>query len=341
MSCPGVSDCVNLRDCPQILVEATSKCYNGDRSLFCGINNNYEPYVCCPQLYPPPYQQDGTNHLPNNQYDQNQNNKLTGSCGRSLIQGSYYKKLGAYPFVARIGFKNVNTGNLAYPCTGSIISKRVVLSAAHCVLAKADGHRLSSVRIGEFDTTKDPDCAESGFCAPGVTNHAVSHVVVHPDYVSGLYHHDIALLILRTPINFTVAAQPICLQRDRSNLIVGKRVVIIGWGKMSLSSVRSPEMQYLEMPLSSWDMCLRVYGSSGALDSQKSIEGQWMCAGGEGKDACQGFGGAPLVIMENNVAYQVGIMSFGSENCGGLRIPSVYTSIAHFYNWIQENIPVE
>lgn len=68
-----------------------------------------------------------------------------------------------------------------------------------------------------------------------------------------------------------VAAQPICLQRDRSNLIVGKRVVIIGWGKMSLSSVRSPEMQYLEMPLSSWDMCLRVYGSSGALDSQKSI----------------------------------------------------------------------
>lgn len=37
---------------------------------------------------------------------------------------------------------DVNTGNLAYPCTGSIISKRVVLSAAHCVLAKADGHRL-------------------------------------------------------------------------------------------------------------------------------------------------------------------------------------------------------
>lgn len=36
-----------------------------------------------------------------------------------------------------------------------------------------------------------------------------------------------------------------------------------------------------------------------------------------------------------------GIMSFGSENCGGLRIPSVYTSIAHFYNWIQENIPAE
>lgn len=85
-----------------------------------------------------------------------------------------------------------------------------------------------------------------------------------------------------------------------------------------------------------------------------------MCAGGEGRDVCQvnisiffvnsiastffffkGFGGAPLLTSENGITNQIGIMSFGSENCGGLRIPSVYTSIAHFYNWIQENIPVE
>lgn len=112
---------------------------------------------------------------------------------------------------------------------------------------------------------------ESGFCAPSAINHAVSHVVVHPDYVSGQYHHDIALLILRTPINYTVAAQPVCLQRDRANLVVGKRATAIGWGKVSLSNIRSPEMQYMDIPLASWDQCLRVYGSSGALDSQKSI----------------------------------------------------------------------
>lgn len=99
----------------------------------------------------------------------------------------------------------------------------------------------------------------------------MSHVVVHPDYVNGQYHHDIALLILRTPINYTVAAQPICLQRDRSNLVVGKRATILGWGKVSLSNIRSPEMQLMDIPLASWDQCLRVYGSSGALDSQKSI----------------------------------------------------------------------
>lgn len=60
----------------------------------------------------------------------------------------------------------------------------------------------SSVRIGEYDTTSDPDC-QSGFCAPQVVNHAISHVIVHPDYVSGQYHHDIALVVLKTPLNYT------------------------------------------------------------------------------------------------------------------------------------------
>lgn len=110
IACPGSSDCVLVRDCPQILVEATTRCYNSDRSLFCGVNQNFEPYVCCPSSYQspnyqspnfnsPPYVAEGTNHL-------NTPDRLSGTCGKSLIQSNYYKKLGAYPFVARIGFKS-------------------------------------------------------------------------------------------------------------------------------------------------------------------------------------------------------------------------------------------
>lgn len=96
LACPGNSDCVALRDCPQILVEATTRCYNSDRSMFCGVNQNYEPYVCCPS---PSYVADASNNF-------NAHDKLAGPCGKSLIQGSFYKKLGAYPFVARVGFKS-------------------------------------------------------------------------------------------------------------------------------------------------------------------------------------------------------------------------------------------
>ncbi|XP_055709441.1 venom protease-like [Phlebotomus papatasi] len=326
-SCFGFQNCVPLSNCPEMHFEAAKACYLGDRSLFCGTSGS-EPMVCC------------TNNGEHTDTQQS-GSPINTDCGKSLVRGQFYKGLGAFPFAARVGFKNLNSGSMAYPCTGSIISRRVILTAAHCALAKADGHRLSSVRIGEFDTSHDPDCAGSGFCAPSALNHAISHVVVHPDYETGKYHHDIALLILRTPINFTVAAQPLCLYPDRTNLIVGKRATIVGWGKISSVGVKSTEMQFLEVPLAPWELCLKVYGTTGALDSPKSIEGQWMCAGGENRDACQGFGGAPLVIREDNIYNQIGIMSFGSDNCGSPKIPSVYTSISFFYQWIQDNIPVE
>lgn len=131
-------------------------------------------------------------------------------------------------------------------------------------------HR-NSVRIGEYDISTDPDCAQSGFCAPAAVNHLISHVIVHPDYTSGAYHHDIALVVLKTPMNYTVAAQPICLHPDRENLVVGKRSVIVGWGKLSTLNVRAQQLQFLEVPLTSWDTCLSVYGPTGALDSPKSV----------------------------------------------------------------------
>ncbi|TDG45631.1 hypothetical protein AWZ03_007906 [Drosophila navojoa] len=316
--CAFGTECTPLHDCTAMIYEVAKNCYYGDKSLYCGGGEEM-PYVCCP-----------SSPLEKNQV-----------CGKSLVQGHFYRGLGSYPFVARVGFKHVNTGAFAYPCAGSIIARRVILTAAHCALAKAEGHRLSSVRVGEYDTSSDPDCASTGFCAPRSVNHAINHVIVHPDYKQGQYHHDIALLVLKTPLNYSVATQPICLQKTRANLVVGKRATIAGWGKMSTSSIRQPEMSHLDVPLTSWDLCLRNYGSTGALESPNSIEGQWMCAGGEGKDVCQGFGGAPLFIQENNIFSQIGIMSFGSDNCGGLRIPSVYTSLVYFQEWIHDNTPPE
>ncbi|XP_022223139.2 CLIP domain-containing serine protease 14D-like isoform X2 [Drosophila obscura] len=179
--CSVGTECTPLHDCTALIYEVARSCYYGDKSLYCGGAAEEMPYVCCP-----------SSPLEKNQV-----------CGKSLVQGHFYKGLGSYPFVARIGFKHVNTGAFAYPCAGAVIARRVILTAAHCALAKADGHRLSSVRVGEYDTSSDPDCANTGFCAPRSVNHAISHVIVHPDYKQGSYHHDIALLVLKTPLNYS------------------------------------------------------------------------------------------------------------------------------------------
>lgn len=46
--------------------------------------------------------------------------------------------------------------------------------------------------------------------------------------------------------------------------------MIAGWGKLS-HVVRSPELQYLELPLTPWEACMRIYGQTGALESPKSV----------------------------------------------------------------------
>uniref|UniRef100_A0A336KWB3 CSON000672 protein n=1 Tax=Culicoides sonorensis TaxID=179676 RepID=A0A336KWB3_CULSO len=318
-TCSGTGTCVPMMECGEnYALEAARRCYNGDKNIFCGVDSRGEPMVCCTK-----------------------NRRDFETCGKTLVQGRTYKGLGAYPFVVRIGFRNTISGNMAYPCTGSILSRTTILTAAHCALAKSDGFKLSSVRVGDYDASTDPDCSEYNFCAPQANNHRISYIIVHPDYVQGEYHHDIALIVLKQPLNYSVAAQPICLRGDKINLNVGRRATVAGWGKMANQVTRSNKMELLEVPLASWDACQRVYAPTGALKSSKSLGDQLMCVGGEGRDVCQGFGGSPLIVKENGIFWQIAILSFGSDACGMRGTPSVYTGIAHFIDWIRDNTPIE
>jgi len=91
------------------------------------------------------------------------------------------------------------------------------------------------VRVGEFDAGQDPDCTAS-FCAHRLQDVAVSHVVVHPAYERATFVNDVALLVLRQPINFTLSTQPICLDGGGSyspvpnGAYVGARAKLVGWG---------------------------------------------------------------------------------------------------------------
>lgn len=92
--------------------------------------------------------------------------------------------------------QQLHVNNFArYNCVQNAISKLMMIYFLSFI--------RTSVRLGEYDTSSDPDCSTSGFCAPTVINHLISHVVIHPDYKHGQYHHDIALIILKTPLNYT------------------------------------------------------------------------------------------------------------------------------------------
>ncbi|CAH0400022.1 unnamed protein product [Chilo suppressalis] len=315
--CPVNTTCVPISSCPLLEDLLDFSCFTSDRyfhrlnELTCGRVNN-EDYICCPSC-----DCDGLNGP---------------QCGRSMVRGSNYSGLGAHPWVARVGFTHKDTGNVRFACSGSIISKRVVLTAAHCALAKPEGYKLSTVVVGEWDIGKSPDCNEY-FCAPPTQAIKVETVIVHPGYEQKIFRHDIALIVLKEEITYSVTSAPICLN-DKPEIVINERASLVGWGKLSGQTNVVSRQQLLDVPLVPLEHCERIFGETVPVH-----EGQ-LCAGGEeGKDACSGFGGAPLLFMRDNVYVQVGIVSFGSENCGSEGVPSVYTNVAHYHDWIVSNSP--
>lgn len=74
-----------------------------------------------------------------------------------------------------------------------------------------------------------------------------------------------------------------------------------------------------------------------------NITERHLCAGATiGKDACGGDSGGPLMapLSMNGPPryYQVGIVSFGEEDCATKAIPGVYTRVSEYLPWILDNI---
>lgn len=79
--------------------------------------------------------------------------------------------------------------------------------------------KLFEVRLGEWDTTTNPDCEEEAnerVCNDKHVDVPVTEVIVHENYLPDSRHqqHDIALLRLDRQIKFTDFIKPICLPTE-------------------------------------------------------------------------------------------------------------------------------
>lgn len=80
---------------------------------------------------------------------------------------------------------------------------------------------LFQVRLGEWDTTTNPDCEEEAnerVCNDVYIEVPVTESIVHENYVPESRHqqHDIALLRMQRQIQYTDFIKPICLPTETS-----------------------------------------------------------------------------------------------------------------------------
>ncbi|XP_044873110.1 serine protease 33-like isoform X1 [Mauremys mutica] len=177
----------------------------------------------------------------------------------------------------------------------------------------------------------------------GVCSSLLQSIIIHSDYNPTSHASDIALVHLRTPLQYTAYILPVCLPDPSDSIANGTPCWVTGWGKVQTDeSLPAPRtLQEVQVSLIGVETCNDLYskpitGSPGS----RPIQDGMVCAGYPegGKDSCQGDSGGPLVCSQAGSWFLIGIVSWGIE-CGLPYRPGVYTRVSAYSDWIQQQLP--
>ena len=240
----------------------------------------------------------------------------------SKILGGVQAAPGAWPWIAALLYANDSNVYSAQFCSGVLIDKSWVLTAAHCVQGmSAQGIQVA---VGAWDLT-----AFTGSRTP------VRSIRIHPQFSSTSLYNDIALVELSVPS----AIQPIALFSGESvdntpPTLLGKLVTVLGWGVAdSTTSWYYPEiLRQVSLPVVADSTCNDIYINP-VLPSQ-FCSGYW-----EGKDACEGDSGGPAVVQVDGQWVHAGIVSAGVSCQEYFGWYGKYTRTSAYLSFIRQYAP--
>ncbi len=167
----------------------------------------------------------------------------------------------------------------------------------------------------------------------------VIDIFIHEEYYPGNLFNDIALIRVNGYVDYArnPHISPVCLP-DRLLDFSGQRCQTTGWGKDAFSQGSYQQvLKEVEVPVIHNRQCEAMLRQT-RLGPDFVLHPGFMCAGGEeGKDACTGDGGGPLVCEVGGLWQLAGIVSWG-VGCGERDVPGVYVKVSQYESWIQQQL---
>ncbi|XP_018579279.1 trypsin-3-like [Anoplophora glabripennis] len=268
------------------------------------------------------------------------------SCGRTMYNdslklergGKYKAEVGQFPWAVRLGVIQASTKEMYFYCSGSLISRSFVLSAAHC------GSHSKIARLGSNNIDEGIDCNVSICALPPQDIKIKDHI--YSDHCRLSNKNDILIVALAQPAVLNDFVQPICLPKNLLSVHEKKdRMIVPGWGaaysgfgNIFMNEVTS-DLMYIESFLVDDKRCNNVYDYK--LDNHQYCVRYPQVV----KDPCVVDSGGAMIYYKKvkglNRAFLVGIASHDLLKCKiNKTVPIVYTNVAKISDWIPRIIPI-